>query len=116
VEAIDGNLVLGIAKGTERFLALCSDQEESPQPGEVIYFDDSNNNVMCRRWNWRNGDQTKIDLETQKIVINVDCLPPITSGSGKFARDELADLLSTHCKAELETYALHSDCRSVELT
>jgi lysyl-tRNA synthetase class 2 len=111
VGAIEGDLVLGIADGSEKFQALGSDQIENPQAGEVIYFDSTSKNVMCRRWNWRNGDHTKIEVHSQFLVINIDCLPPITPATGMQARDELAALLAEHCQAETETASLHSSCR-----
>lgn len=111
VAAIEGDLVLGIANGSEKFQALGSDTIENPQAGEVIYFDSMTKNVMCRRWNWRNGDHTKIEVHSQFLVINVDCLPPITSQIGIQARDEMANLLTEHCEAETETASLHNSCR-----
>jgi lysyl-tRNA synthetase class 2 len=113
--SIEGDLVLGISDGTEKFVALGSETEESPEAGEVIYYDSATKNVMCRRWNWRNGNQTKIEPETKQIVINIDCLLPTGPETGDQARDELAELLETHCQATVTTRALHSRCRETEL-
>jgi len=55
----------------EVFFAL-GGTPENPEPGEVTCFDDKTRNIMCRRWNWRNGDITKITRNTKKIVINMD--------------------------------------------
>lgn len=115
VESIEGDMVLGISDGTEKFIALGSGEKVSPEKGEVIYYDNATKNVMCRRWNWRNGDQTKINPETKKIVINIDCLPPTDRETGNRARDELAELLVTHCRATVGTHALHSECREMEI-
>ena len=115
VDQVDGNLVLGVAEGGEPFLPLGGDVEDPPLPGEVIYFDDVTRNVMCRRWNWRNGDRTKIEVESKKLVINVDGLPPTTPEVVHQARDELADLLREHCKADVETFALHAEQRQIDL-
>jgi len=111
IAAIKGDLVLGIADGSEIFQALGSTKVENPREGEVIYFDSLTKNVMCRRWNWRNGDSTKIEVDSQSLVINLDCLPPITPETGIQARDELAELLAEHCDAETEAGSLHRDCR-----
>ena len=115
VEQIAGNLVLGLADGSEKFLPLGSDEEESPVPGEVIYYDDASKNVMCRRWNWRNGAKTKIEVDTKRIVINLDCLPPMSRETANQARDELAELLKEHCQADLEVSALHAEQRELEI-
>ncbi len=115
VQQIEGNLVLGVADGAETFVPLGSGTQESTFPGEVVYYDDATKNIMCRRWNWRNGAKTKIDVETRHIVINVDGLPPVTPEIVDQARDELAELLKEHCQADLETSALHALQREFEL-
>ena len=115
IARIEGNLVLGIANGTERFIPLGGEIEENPYSGEVIYYDDYNNNVMCRRWNWRNGDVTRIEVDSKKIVLNIDCLPPTSSDIGNEARDELAELLRLHCEAEVETMHLNYSTREIDI-
>ncbi len=115
VDRIVGNMRLGFATGDEIFVPLGGGEEEHPVPGEVIYYDDATSNVMCRRWNWRNGDFTKITPETHKMVINVDGVGVIPEDVVLAARDDLADLLRRACDAALTTDFLHSDRRSVEV-
>ena len=115
VERVEGNLVLGRATGGERFIPLGGGEEEAPEPGEVIYFDDGNGNVLCRRWNWRNGDVTKIDVTSKRLVINLDGLPPTTPETIDEARGELARLLQEHAKAEVTLDALHRNRRELAL-
>ncbi|MDH5696452.1 MAG: phenylalanine--tRNA ligase beta subunit-related protein, partial [Dehalococcoidia bacterium] len=91
LDRVDGKLCLTLAKGNEPFTPLNSDVIEYPAPGEVIYVD--NNKVMCRRWNWRQGDQTKITPATTNVAINVDCLPPVSKDEAKAITGELADLV-----------------------
>ncbi len=112
---IEGDLVLGVSDGTESFLALGSDKEESPVPGEVIYFDSLTKNVMCRRWNWRNGDKTKITEDSRQLVINIDCMLENGRQAANEARDEMAALLKEHCNADLVTDALHADRPKIEI-
>ncbi|GMR22442.1 MAG: phenylalanine--tRNA ligase beta subunit-related protein [Acidobacteriota bacterium] len=114
VDRVDGDLVLGRADGNESFVALGSQESESPEPGEVIYFDDGSNNVLCRRWNWRNGDRTKIEETSKRLVINVDGLPPTTPEMVRDARDELAELLREHGQADVETTDLNAGRRTLE--
>jgi len=114
--AVEGNLVLGVSDGTEPFVPLGSNIQETPVPGEVIYYDDVTKNVLCRRWNWRNGDITKIEVDSKRIVLNVDCLPPVGPDIGDAARDELADLLKHHCEAHVETFFLNSNTRGLDLS
>jgi DNA/RNA-binding domain of Phe-tRNA-synthetase-like protein len=116
VERVEGNLVLGFSDGTEQFIPLGEEIAEHPLAGEVIYFDDHSKNVMCRRWNWRNGEVTKITPESKKIVLNIDCLPPASPDMGNEATDELAELLKLHCRAELETTYVDAGRREVDIS
>jgi len=113
VATIEGDLILGQADGSETFQPLGSEITENPMPGEVIYFDSKTKNVMCRRWNWRNGDLTKIEVSSQSLVINIDCLPPISEETGKEAQEELVSLLQKYCKAEIKTGSLNRNCREL---
>jgi lysyl-tRNA synthetase class 2 len=115
VDRVEGNLVLGLATGDERFQPLGGGEEETPVKGEVIYYDDAKGNVMCRRWNWRNGERTKIEVESKRLVINVDGLPPVAQGVVDQARDELAELLVEHCKASVVVSSLYGEQRQFEI-
>ena len=115
VDKIEGNLHLGFAKGNEWFVALGSEERENPQPGEVIYFDDKTLKVMCRRWNWRNGDFSKITENTKRMVINIDGIGAVPQLIIEEARDELAKLLIEQCKAELTTDLLNQNNREIEI-
>jgi DNA/RNA-binding domain of Phe-tRNA-synthetase-like protein len=104
--SIDGDLRLGLAKGDEHFLPLGGSEEEQPVPGEVIYYDGATRQVMCRRWNWRNGDFSKITEATDRMVINVDGAGPVPLELVLGARDRLAHMLACHCQAQVETALL----------
>jgi DNA/RNA-binding domain of Phe-tRNA-synthetase-like protein len=114
VDKIEGNLRLGFAKGDESFIPLGSEDKENPEVGEVIYFDDKTLNVMCRRWNWRNGDYTKITPETKKIIINIDGAGPVSQSLVEEARDELAKLLVEQCNGKVETSLLNKEKQEID--
>lgn len=122
VDTIKGNLKLGVAKGDENFTSLGSTELEHPDADEIIYFDDATGNVMCRRWNWRNGDFSKITTDTKKIVINVDGIGlPAQAGPADEAliiqaRDELADLLLKYCGAECQVDLLDEEKNELEIS
>jgi len=108
INKIEGNLCLGFSKGNEIFIPLGSTEQENPSTGEVIYFDDKSLNVMCRRWNWRNGDFTKITEHSKQLVINIDGIGTVPQSLIETARDELVKLLIDNCNAELKTGLLDS--------
>jgi len=109
--SVNGDLVLGIATGAESFRPLGRPELfERPDPGEVIYFDSANSNVMCRRWNWRNGDMTKLGSDTTDLVVNIDGLPPVSPESLVNIGIQLSDLLRSHCGAKVQMAMLHRTC------
>jgi DNA/RNA-binding domain of Phe-tRNA-synthetase-like protein len=115
IDKIEGNLHLGFARGNEIFVALGSAELEKPESGEVIYFDDKTLNVMCRRWNWRNGDFTKITENAKNIVINIDGVGQISKSLVLEARDELAQLLVEQCGASVTTGYLNIENQEILL-
>jgi lysyl-tRNA synthetase class 2 len=104
LDRVEGNLCLTLAKGNEPFTPLGSETIEYPAAGEVIYVDDKK--VMCRCWNWRQGDQTKLGPETRDVAINVDCLPPVLRGEAEVITRELADLVVEFCGGEVRYFLL----------
>jgi lysyl-tRNA synthetase class 2 len=113
LDRVDGNLRLTLAKGNEPFTPFNSEVIEYPAPSEVIYVDDSK--VMCRCWNWRQGDQTKLTPATTNVAINVDCLPPVLKGEAEAITKELADLVTEFCGGEVKYFLLDASRNEVEV-
>ena len=100
-------LELRYATGSENFTPLGRpDISENPYPGEIIYVVAESNEVMCRRWNWRNGHKTRITEETQAIIMNIDVLGEQSEDRAVETRDRVAGMLGEFCQAEIETTLL----------
>jgi DNA/RNA-binding domain of Phe-tRNA-synthetase-like protein len=110
--SVKGDLRLVIARGDEPFRPFNAEEVEYPDVGEVIYVD--NVNVMCRRWNWRQGYQTRLTPETTNIAINVDCLPPLADKAGTLT-SELADLVKEFCGGDVKYSLLYADYNEFEV-
>lgn len=65
---------------------------EHPDPGEVVWRDDIG--VTCRRWNWRQGNRTRLREGTTTALFMLDALDPMDDGSLRAATDDLAARLS----------------------
>ena len=103
----NGSLELRYADGTENFTPLGSpDKIEHPVSGEIIYLVPESNEVMCRRWNWRNGHHTRIAEDTRVIVMNIDSLGEESEGRAIATRDRVAQMLEAYCQAEVTTTLL----------
>jgi DNA/RNA-binding domain of Phe-tRNA-synthetase-like protein len=113
LDRVDGNLCLTLAKGDEPFTPFNSETIEHPAPGEVIYVD--NSKVMCRCWNWRQGDQTKLTPTTANVAINVDCLPPVLRDEAEAITKELVDLVRKFCGGEVRYFLLDNSQNEVEV-
>jgi DNA/RNA-binding domain of Phe-tRNA-synthetase-like protein len=97
-----GILELGYADGSETFTPLGNpDITEHPAPGEIIYVVPESKEVMCRRWNWRNGHRTRITEDTQVIVMNIDSLGQDSETRALATRDRVARMLEAYCQAEV---------------
>jgi DNA/RNA-binding domain of Phe-tRNA-synthetase-like protein len=70
---------------------------------------------MCRRWNWRQGDQTKLSPTTANVAINIDCLPPVLPGEAKAITEELAGLVKEFCGGEVKYFLLDAKQNEVEI-
>ncbi len=68
LDKIKGTINLTISEGTEHFVMLGSSNSVSIKSGEVIYSDDSQ--VLCRAWNYRESDKTKITEDTKMFTFS----------------------------------------------
>ncbi|MCL2629769.1 MAG: phenylalanine--tRNA ligase beta subunit-related protein [Alphaproteobacteria bacterium] len=67
LDAITSDMELTFANGSEKFLPLGSTEVEVPAAGEVIYkFGDT---VVCRNFNYRESDITKLTPSTSRAII-----------------------------------------------
>jgi DNA/RNA-binding domain of Phe-tRNA-synthetase-like protein len=102
-----GSLELRYASGRETFTPLGDlGTTEQPDPGEIIYVVLESEEVMCRRWNWRNGHKTRITEDTHAIVMNIDGLGEDSEARAVIARDRLAGMLEEFCQAHIITTIL----------
>ena len=110
---VEGDVVLRFARGDERFTALNSDETETVKDGEVVYSD--NKEVLCRRWNWRECDKTKMTEETRDVVLVVEGLPPVTREEIDEVLSDFSQLISHYCGGEIRTAVLDEANVEVEV-
>jgi len=113
IDRVEGNIVLKFADGTESFQELNSEEIKSPKPGEVVYCDGKE--VLCRRWNWRECDKSKMTPETKNVALVVEGLPPFSMEEVKAITTELAELVKKHCGGEVKTLILNKEKKEEEI-
>jgi DNA/RNA-binding domain of Phe-tRNA-synthetase-like protein len=90
LDAIRGELRLTLARGDEPFIPLGGSEEQPPAHGEVVYADSAG--IVCRAWNWREADRSKLMPDTTRAVLVIEALPPRTAADLRAACAELASL------------------------
>lgn len=113
LEKVDGDILLAIARGGEAFVPLNAQEAETAKPGEVIYTD--SREVLCRRWNWRECEKTKMREETKDVVLVAEGLPPVTAEDIEDIIQELSQLIQRHCGGTSAVFILNRERAEIEL-
>ena len=96
IDKIQGDVILTFAEPNEPAVLLLGDKEpRPPHAGEVIYKD--NISAICRRWNWREADRTKLTEETKNCFLVIEGLLPVTGQEIETATKELKELVQKFC-------------------
>ena len=69
--AVTGTVTVHAANGTERFTELGSDAIIHPEPGEVV-FSDETGMVLARRWCWRQSAESAAQANTTTALIVIE--------------------------------------------
>ncbi len=113
IDKVDGNILLKFAEGNEIFRALNSEEIKNPKQGEVVYIDDKE--VLCRRWNWRECNKTKMTEETRNVMLVAEGLQPFTREDIEQITNELAMVIQKFCGGKTTTYILNKTNSGVEI-
>lgn len=102
IDRVEGGIFLTFAVGDERFIPLNGTDSIPPKQGEVIYRDTKD--VLCRRWNWRECDKTKMTAESKNICLVVEGLQPVTADEIEQVSAELAGEVKRFCGGSVNVY------------
>lgn len=112
LDKIQGDIALTFAGENEKPIQLLGEPEpRTPHKGEVIYKDD--NGTICRRWNWKEADRTKLTEQTTNALLVIEALPPTTREELQTATNALRDLVEKYCDGTVSAYILESNTREV---
>lgn len=113
LDKMRGDLILSYAEGNEPFVALGSTENDPPLKGEVTYKDDLG--IVCRRWNWRESDRTKLKETTKNAILVLEGIPPIQNSTIEGASKELEILVKRYCGGSTKVVFLDAENDSVDL-
>ncbi len=111
IDKIDGDITLKFAKGDESFTQLNSKDVSNPKTGEIVYTDDKK--ILCRRWNWRECDKSKMTDDTKNMILVMEGLPPITEKEVRSITDELGKLIQKFCGGKIELFTLNDKMQKI---
>lgn len=107
LDKVDGDISLTIASEDEEPAVLLGENEaRAPLAGEVIYKDAAG--AICRRFNWKEADRTKLTEETTRSILVVEALPPVETAQLQQALSELAAMIERHCGGGTTTAILNA--------
>ena len=113
LNCVVGDIRLTFATGGERFVPLNGTEPVSPRPGEIIYRDDED--VLCRRWNWRECDKSKMTEASMNLCLVVEGLPPFTADDVGRIASELARAIETYCGGSVKSQLATREASSIEI-
>ena len=112
LDKVEGDIELIIAKGDEKYEEIGTKDLKSPKPGEVVYKD--NKEVLCRRWNYRECDKTKMTEDSKNVAIVLEALAPYPQEDLEKAINEISSLVK-QLGADVQTNILTQENPEVEL-
>jgi DNA/RNA-binding domain of Phe-tRNA-synthetase-like protein len=92
---LHGAITVHFSDGMERYTPLGESQEEHPEPGEVIFSDDTGI-VIARRWCWRQSEGSAANPKTSHAIITVEALHSGGRADVQIALDDLLELLQKY--------------------
>lgn len=118
MDSVAEDVTLGRAVSDETFAPIFKPEEvEHPEPGEVIYVNRKTKRVLCRRWNWRNADFSKMAPETRNLAINVDgMMPAIGRAEIEQAAEALRELLLQYCGGSISIHYLDAQNQAMDVS
>ena len=114
LDKLKGDLLLTFAGPDEVPVHLLGEKEaRPPHEGEVIYKDATS--TICRRWNWREADRTKLTTETKNCILVIEGLPPVTKAEIEAATNELGEQVKKICGGNFKSAILDSATKELEI-
>ena len=114
LDRIQGDVELTIAGEAEAAVLLLGEREERPpKRGEVFYRDDLG--AICRRWNWREADRTKLTERTRNALLVVEALNSGDRDALEEAVNDLVGLIREYCGGNVRSEILDKTNRAIDL-
>jgi len=107
IDVLTQDIALRPATGAEDFVPFGSQETEHPAPGEFIFVE--GNQVLTRRWIWRQANHTLTLPETTAVEINIDAMSPVTGPEMEAAARDVMALVARFCGGTIRYEVLSRD-------
>lgn len=109
----EDDMCIRLAQAGDTFLPFGSDEEETPDAGEVVYA--VGHQVRTRRWTWRQSEHGKIEPSTSDAFFPIDGFADVNRDRVLAARDELQALAERIFGCETTVGFVDSEHATMEL-
>ena len=109
---LQGAVTVHCSDGSERYTTLGQDEVEHPEPGEVV-FSDETKLVIARRWCWRQSDQSAAQQATTQAIITVEAHHAEGQKDVDAALNDLLTLLRTYAGGNFISGRLDASKRAI---
>lgn len=113
LEALRGDLCLGLAQGGESFCPLGAEEDAPALPGEMIYYDEGG--AVCRCLNWREAQRTMLSEETRDAILVIEAVTDEQIARAQQAIQELKKRLEEYFGVEGEIHHLTIHTPEIEI-
>lgn len=114
LDDVTEDICLRPARGNESFVPFGETERESPLPGEFIFAE--GDEVLTRRWCWRQANHTLTLPETRTFIFNVDALPPVGRDEAAQICKEAEELIGRFCGGKCRTDFLSASAPRISLS
>lgn len=113
LDRAQGDIQVRFSRGEDKFIPFGQVDEESLEPGELIYS--VGDKVKTRRWIWRQSEQGKVTAESKNIFFPIDGFRELNANSVMMARDELAECLQKFFSCRVSVGLVDKDHMEMEI-
>lgn len=92
------DIVIRYSRPGDTFLPFGTEEEETPEAGEVVYAVGSQ--IRTRRWTWRQSEHGKIDGNSSFVFFPIDGFTGVNDDKVRSASEQLEALLRKHFGCE----------------
>lgn len=97
---VSGDILLTKTENNDFFQGIGEDVKIPVSQGEVAYKDELGD-ILCRAWNYRESNKSKITEETTDIFFSIEGLSSTSTEEMLAALEELESLVEKFCSAKL---------------